>query len=105
MKRRPGRPESDILLNVFALLSAKNVSPATIAMVMDIAESLVTTSDFVAKETELPLIVNGCVFPQPSEGSNIDAGNNYNVYFLTLVLRCLFPPTLDFWPMLESVIY
>lgn len=73
-KQRPNQPECDVLLNVFALLSAKNASPATIAMVMDIAESLATTEDFVASETENELTVNGCVFPQPEEGALVTAG-------------------------------
>uniref|UniRef100_A0A3Q1ECN8 UTP20 small subunit processome component n=1 Tax=Acanthochromis polyacanthus TaxID=80966 RepID=A0A3Q1ECN8_9TELE len=64
-KQKPDHPECDVLLNVFALLSAKNASPATIAMVMDIAESLATAKDFVASETEPELSVNGGVFPQP----------------------------------------
>uniref|UniRef100_A0A665TDQ2 UTP20 small subunit processome component n=1 Tax=Echeneis naucrates TaxID=173247 RepID=A0A665TDQ2_ECHNA len=68
-KHKPDHPESDVLLNVFALLSSKNVSPATIAIVMDIAESLVTTEDFVESETETGLIVNDSVFPQPGEES------------------------------------
>ncbi|XP_076578925.1 small subunit processome component 20 homolog [Chaetodon auriga] len=72
-KQRPNQPECDVLLNVFALLSAKNVSPVTITMVMDIAESLATTEDFVASETETELSVNGCVFPQPAEGASVTA--------------------------------
>ncbi|XP_044041482.1 small subunit processome component 20 homolog isoform X2 [Siniperca chuatsi] len=72
-KQRPNQPECDVLLNVFALLSAKNASPVTIAMVMDIAESLATTEDFVATETEAELSVNGCVFPQPKEGALVTA--------------------------------
>ena len=70
-KQRPDHPECDILLNVFALLTAKNVSPATVAMVMDIAESLVTASDFVPSEGEAELVVNGSVFPRPPEGAHI----------------------------------
>lgn len=73
-KQRPNQPECDVLLNVFALLSAKKASPATIAMVMDIAESLATTEDFVASESETELSVNGCVFPQPEEGALVSAG-------------------------------
>lgn len=73
-KQRPNQPECDVLLNVFTLLSAKNASPATIAMVMDIAESLATTEDFVASEEEKELTVNGCVFPQPEEGALVTAG-------------------------------
>ncbi|XP_068162452.1 small subunit processome component 20 homolog [Antennarius striatus] len=72
-KRRTNHPECDVLLNVFALLSAKNVSPTTIAMVMDIAESLATTEDFVASETEAELVVNDCVLPQPEEGALVNA--------------------------------
>uniref|UniRef100_A0A3P9PDG0 UTP20 small subunit processome component n=1 Tax=Poecilia reticulata TaxID=8081 RepID=A0A3P9PDG0_POERE len=63
-KQRPDHPECDILLNVFALLSAKNTSPATVAMVMDMIESLATAIDFVASEAESEVVVNGCVFPQ-----------------------------------------
>ncbi|XP_062339462.1 small subunit processome component 20 homolog [Osmerus eperlanus] len=70
-KQRPDHPECDILLNVFALLAAKNVSPATVAMVMDVAESLVTAADFVPSEGEAGLVVNGSVFPQPPEGAHI----------------------------------
>ncbi|XP_034018840.1 small subunit processome component 20 homolog isoform X2 [Thalassophryne amazonica] len=72
-KQRSDHPECDVLFNVFALLSSKNASAATIAMVMDIAESLATTNDFVASETEAELCVNGCVFPQPEEGALITA--------------------------------
>ncbi|KAF7667571.1 hypothetical protein LDENG_00057170 [Lucifuga dentata] len=72
-KQRPDHPECDVLLNVFALLSAKNASPATIAMVMDVAESLASAEEFVASETEAELSVNGCVFPQPAEGAHITA--------------------------------
>uniref|UniRef100_A0A1A8FK18 UTP20, small subunit (SSU) processome component, homolog n=1 Tax=Nothobranchius korthausae TaxID=1143690 RepID=A0A1A8FK18_9TELE len=68
-KCRPDHSECDVLLNVFALLSNKNASPATIAMVMDMAESLATAEDFVASETETGLVVNGCVFSEPEEGA------------------------------------
>lgn len=84
-KQRPNQPECDVLLNVFALLSAKNASPATIAMVMDIAESLATTEDFVASEEEEELTVNGCVFPQPEEGALITAGSPQKKKILSLV--------------------
>uniref|UniRef100_A0A6Q2ZBS3 UTP20 small subunit processome component n=1 Tax=Esox lucius TaxID=8010 RepID=A0A6Q2ZBS3_ESOLU len=68
-KQRAGHPECDVLLNVFSLLSAKNVSPQTVAMVMDIAESLVTTKDFlVTEEDGAELSVNDSVFPQLPEG-------------------------------------
>ncbi|XP_034530006.1 small subunit processome component 20 homolog [Notolabrus celidotus] len=72
-KQKPNHPECDILLNVFALLSAKNASQVTINMVMDIAESLATTEDFVASDAETGLSVNDCVLPQPEEGSFVTA--------------------------------
>ncbi|XP_028278623.1 small subunit processome component 20 homolog [Parambassis ranga] len=72
-KQRSDHPECDVLLNVFALLSAKNASPATITMVMDIVESLATTDNFVASEAETELSVNSCVFPQPEDGALITA--------------------------------
>ncbi|XP_054911685.1 small subunit processome component 20 homolog [Poeciliopsis prolifica] len=70
-KQRPDHPECYVLLNVFALLSAKNASPATVAMVTDMIESLATARDFVASEAESEVVVNGCVFPQPPEGAVI----------------------------------
>uniref|UniRef100_A0A8C7G8H9 UTP20 small subunit processome component n=1 Tax=Oncorhynchus kisutch TaxID=8019 RepID=A0A8C7G8H9_ONCKI len=74
-KQKSGHPECDVLLNVFALLSAKNVSTQTVAMVMDIAESLVTTKDLLVSEgEEAELSVNGSVFPQPPEGDHISLG-------------------------------
>uniref|UniRef100_A0A8C4Z7G3 UTP20 small subunit processome component n=1 Tax=Gadus morhua TaxID=8049 RepID=A0A8C4Z7G3_GADMO len=66
-KRRPDHPECDVLLNVFSIMSAKKISQATTTMVLDIAESLITSPDFVATETMLELNVNGCVVPQPPE--------------------------------------
>ncbi|XP_040003243.1 small subunit processome component 20 homolog isoform X2 [Xiphias gladius] len=72
-RHRPDRPECGVLLNVFGLLSAKNASPATISMVMDIAESLSTTADFIASETETGLSINNSVFPQPWEGALVTA--------------------------------
>ncbi|KAJ8381936.1 hypothetical protein SKAU_G00027140 [Synaphobranchus kaupii] len=72
-KQRPGHPECDVLLNVFALLAAKNVSPSTVAMVMDIAESLVTTPDFLPTENEAELAVNGVAVPESGDGCDIAA--------------------------------
>lgn len=68
-KQRPDHPEFCVLLNVFTLLSAKNASTVTIAMVMDIVESLATKQDFIPSETERELSANGGVFPQPAEGA------------------------------------
>ncbi|KAJ0012510.1 hypothetical protein NQD34_016844 [Periophthalmus magnuspinnatus] len=68
-KQKPEHPEFDVLLNVFALLSAKNASTVTITTVMDIAESLASTDDFMPSETEAELIVNDSVLPKPAEGT------------------------------------
>lgn len=73
-KQRPGHPECDVLLNVFALLSSKNTSPITVAMVMDIAETLLTAPDFEPKENEAELIVNDCVIPESCDVSGTDSG-------------------------------
>lgn len=73
-KQRPRHPECDVLLNVFALLSSKNASAITVAMVMDIAESLLTTPDFEPKENETELIVNDCVIPESCDVSGTDSG-------------------------------
>ncbi|XP_028307568.1 small subunit processome component 20 homolog [Gouania willdenowi] len=68
-KQRLGHPESGVLQNVFALLSAKKASPATIAMVMDIAESLATAEDFVESENETKIGFSDIADPQPEEGA------------------------------------
>uniref|UniRef100_H3CN87 UTP20 small subunit processome component n=1 Tax=Tetraodon nigroviridis TaxID=99883 RepID=H3CN87_TETNG len=68
-KQKPNQPEFNILRNVFGLLSARNASLVTITVVMDIADSLLSTEDFVGSETEKELTVNGCAFPQPEEVS------------------------------------
>nr|XP_015207377.1 PREDICTED: small subunit processome component 20 homolog [Lepisosteus oculatus] len=84
-KQKPGRPECDVLHNVFALLSAKNVSQATVSVVMDVAESLVSAPDFEPGEGAGPLTVGCCVVPEPAEGTGA-AGEH-----LTLGCKLLLP--------------
>uniref|UniRef100_A0A8C3DP83 UTP20 small subunit processome component n=1 Tax=Corvus moneduloides TaxID=1196302 RepID=A0A8C3DP83_CORMO len=60
-KQQPDHPESDILSNVFAVLSAKNLSEATSSLVMDIADSLLNSPDFEPTEQVSSLSVTGCV--------------------------------------------
>ncbi len=74
-KQRTGHPECDVLRNVFALLSSKNVSAITTAMVMDIAESLLTTPDYETKENESELIVNDCVIPEPDQSCDVSGSH------------------------------
>lgn len=69
-KQKPGHPECDILTNVFAILSAKNLSDATATIVMDIVDDLLNLPDFEPTETVLNLLVTGCVYPDIAE--NID---------------------------------
>uniref|UniRef100_A0A673WAK9 UTP20 small subunit processome component n=1 Tax=Salmo trutta TaxID=8032 RepID=A0A673WAK9_SALTR len=88
-KQQSGHPECDVLRNVFALLSAKNVSTQTVAMVMDIAESLVTTKDLLVTEgEEAELSVNGSVFPQPPEG-HLTQGARLLLPFISTLLQYL----------------
>ncbi|KAF4793836.1 Small subunit processome component 20 like protein [Turdus rufiventris] len=60
-KQKPDHPESDILTNVFAVLSAKNLSEATSSLVMDIADSLLNSPDFEPTEQVSSLSVTDCV--------------------------------------------
>ncbi|KFP79677.1 Small subunit processome component 20, partial [Acanthisitta chloris] len=60
-KQQPEHPESDILSNVFAVLSAKNLSEATSNLVMDIADSLLNSPDFEPTEQISCLTVSDCV--------------------------------------------
>lgn len=73
-KQKADHAECDILLNVFALLSSKNVSDKTASMVMDICENLLNTPDFTPSETETALSINGCVIPKPAPGSDDTTG-------------------------------
>ncbi|KAM9389678.1 small subunit processome component 20 homolog [Phaethornis superciliosus] len=60
-KQHPDHPECDILTNVFAVLSAKNLSEATSSLVMDIADSLLNSPDFEPTEQVSSLCVTDCV--------------------------------------------
>ncbi|KAG8439453.1 hypothetical protein GDO86_005604 [Hymenochirus boettgeri] len=60
-KQRPDHPECDVLQNVFALLSTKNLSDGTAGVVIDIADNLLNSPDFEATEDVPCLLVNDCV--------------------------------------------
>lgn len=66
-KQHPDRPECDILSNVFAVLSAKNLSEATSNFVMDIADSLLNSPNFEPTEQVSSLNVTGCVVMDTGE--------------------------------------
>ncbi|XP_041072044.1 small subunit processome component 20 homolog isoform X2 [Carcharodon carcharias] len=65
-KQLPDHPESDVLTNVFALLSTKGIAEPVAAVVMDIVDSLLSTPDFTPTGQESPLTVNDAVVPEPS---------------------------------------
>uniref|UniRef100_A0A8B9R1B4 UTP20 small subunit processome component n=1 Tax=Anas platyrhynchos TaxID=8839 RepID=A0A8B9R1B4_ANAPL len=66
-KQHPDRPECDILSNVFAVLSAKNLSEATSNLVMDIADSLLNSPNFEPTEQVSSLNVTDCVVMDTGE--------------------------------------
>ncbi|XP_049638753.1 small subunit processome component 20 homolog isoform X1 [Suncus etruscus] len=68
-KQKPGHPECDILTNVFAILSAKNLSEATASIVMDITEDLLNLPDFEPTDTVSSLPVTGCVYTDNADDS------------------------------------
>lgn len=61
-KQKPGHPEYDILTNVFAVLSAKNLSDATAGIVMDMVDDFLNLPDFEPTDTVPSLPVTGCVY-------------------------------------------
>uniref|UniRef100_A0A8C9QSH5 UTP20 small subunit processome component n=1 Tax=Spermophilus dauricus TaxID=99837 RepID=A0A8C9QSH5_SPEDA len=61
-KQKPEHPECDILTNVFAILSSKNLSDATANIVMDIVDDLLNLPDFEPTEAVSSLPVTGCVY-------------------------------------------
>ncbi|XP_074867355.1 small subunit processome component 20 homolog [Carettochelys insculpta] len=61
-KQRPGHPQYDMLLNVFALLSSKSLCEATAGVVMDVADNLLNSPDFESTDLVSSLTVAGCVF-------------------------------------------
>uniref|UniRef100_A0A8C6R1C0 UTP20 small subunit processome component n=1 Tax=Nannospalax galili TaxID=1026970 RepID=A0A8C6R1C0_NANGA len=61
-KQKPGCPECDILTNVFAILSAKNLSDATASIIMDVVDDLLSLPDFEPTEAVPSLSVAGCVY-------------------------------------------
>nr|XP_021495750.1 small subunit processome component 20 homolog isoform X1 [Meriones unguiculatus] len=68
-KQKPGHPECDILTNVFAVLSAKNLSSATASIIMDIVDDLLNLPDFEPTETVPSLPVTGCVYTDVAENT------------------------------------
>ncbi|XP_078077201.1 small subunit processome component 20 homolog [Mustelus asterias] len=65
-KQLPDHPESDVLTNVFALLSCKNIAESAVTVVMDIVDNLLSTPDFTPTVQTCALTVNDTAFPEAS---------------------------------------
>ncbi|XP_040840145.1 small subunit processome component 20 homolog isoform X1 [Ochotona curzoniae] len=96
-KQKPGHPEYDILTNVFAILSAKNLSDATAGVVMDIVSDLLNIPDFEPTETVLSLPVTGCVYADVSEDmdESITVGGRLILPHVPAVLQYLSRTTIS----------
>ncbi|XP_017372073.1 small subunit processome component 20 homolog [Cebus imitator] len=96
-KQKPGHPECDILTNVFAILSAKNLSDATASIVMDIVDDLLNLPDFEPTETVLNLLVTGCIYPGIAEniGESITIGGRLILPHVPAVLQYLSKTTIS----------
>ncbi|KAL0611001.1 Small subunit processome component 20-like protein [Plecturocebus cupreus] len=96
-KQKPGHPECDILKNVFAILSAKNLSDATASIVIDIVDDLLNLPDFEPTETVLNLLVTGCVYPSIAEniGESITIGGRLILPHVPAILQYLSKTTIN----------
>ncbi|XP_058164591.1 small subunit processome component 20 homolog isoform X1 [Dasypus novemcinctus] len=96
-KQKPGHPECDILTNVFAILSAKNLSEATASIVMDIADDLLNLPDFEPTETVLSLPVTGCVYADIAENAyeSITIGGRLILPHVPAILQYLSKTTIS----------
>nr|KAF6454220.1 UTP20 small subunit processome component [Molossus molossus] len=93
-KQKPGHPECDILVNVFALLSAKNLSEATASIVMDMVDDLLTIPDFEPTETVSSLPVTGCVYAESADES-ITVGGRLILPHVPAILQYLSRTTIS----------
>lgn len=93
-KQKPGHPECDILTNVFAILSAKNLSEATASLVMEIADDLLSLPDFEPSETVLSLPVTGCVYTESADES-ITIGGRLILPHVPAILQYLSKTTIS----------
>ncbi|OWK16752.1 hypothetical protein Celaphus_00011785 [Cervus elaphus hippelaphus] len=93
-KQKPGHPECDILTNVFAILSAKNLSEATASLVMEIADDLLSLPDFEPSEAVLSLPVTGCVYTESADES-ITIGGRLILPHVPAILQYLSKTTIS----------
>uniref|UniRef100_A0A8D1FQR2 Small subunit processome component 20 homolog n=1 Tax=Sus scrofa TaxID=9823 RepID=A0A8D1FQR2_PIG len=93
-KQKPGHPECDILTNVFAILSAKNLSDATASIVMEIADDLLSLPDFEPTETVFSLPVTGCIYAESGDES-ITIGGRLILPHVPAILQYLSKTTIS----------
>ncbi|XP_052022007.1 small subunit processome component 20 homolog [Apodemus sylvaticus] len=95
-KQKPGHPECDILTNVFAVLSAKNLSDATASIIMDIVNDLLNLPDFEPTEAVPSLPVTGCVYADVVENSEpITVGGRLILPHVPAILQYLSKTTIN----------
>ncbi|EHB06649.1 Small subunit processome component 20-like protein [Heterocephalus glaber] len=96
-KQKPGHPECDILTNVFAVLSAKNLSDATAGIVMNMIDDLLNLPDFEPSDTVPCLPVTGCVYAEPAGGTaeSITMGGRLILPHVPAILQYLSKTTIS----------
>lgn len=95
-KQKPGHPECDILTNVFAVLSAKNLSDATASIIMDIVDDLLNLPDFEPTEAVPSLPVTGCVYADVAENSEpVTIGGRLILPHVPAILQYLSKTTIN----------
>lgn len=101
-KQRPGHPECDVLTNVFAVLSAKNLSGATASIVMDIVDDLLNLPDFEPTETVPSLPVTGCVYAEVADDTGVCAAQSGWLIDVSWSGKCLVSETCVIWHWLHG---
>uniref|UniRef100_A0A8B9S342 UTP20 small subunit processome component n=1 Tax=Apteryx owenii TaxID=8824 RepID=A0A8B9S342_APTOW len=86
-KQKPDHPECDILSNVFAVLSAKNLSEATSNLVMDIADNLLNSPDFESTEQVSSLTVTDCVVVDAGDMTEGTLGSRFVLPHVPAILQ------------------
>ncbi|XP_047404034.1 small subunit processome component 20 homolog isoform X1 [Sciurus carolinensis] len=97
-KQKPGHPECDILTNVFAILSAKNLSDATAGIVMDIVDDLLNLPDFEPTEAVSSLPITGCIYaadPMVNTEESITVGGRLILPHVPTILQYLSKTTIS----------
>ncbi|XP_023572579.1 small subunit processome component 20 homolog isoform X2 [Octodon degus] len=92
-KQKPGHPECDVLANVFAVLSAKNLSEATASIVLDMVDDLLSLPDFEPTDTVPSLPVTGWASASPPE--SVTVGGKLILPHVPVILQYLSKTTIS----------